>query len=43
MAQTGLHGNAWLPCSPVWAMQLLLMFQPGQEEKVLIETFLSLA
>ena len=20
--QTGLHGNAWLPCSPVWVLQL---------------------
>ena len=23
MTQTGLHGNAWLPCSPLWVMQLV--------------------
>jgi hypothetical protein len=23
VAQRGQHGNAWLPCSPLWTMQLI--------------------
>ena len=43
MTKTGLHGNAWLPCSPLWVMQLfchpsilygaLTLFTVGSGEK----------